>query len=165
MIKVPLALLLAAGVLAPGQGIPQIGQPAPGFDLEALGGGRMSLAELRGRPVLVNFWASWCNPCRDEMPQIVLRYRKLHQAGGLEVLAINLTDQERKKDVQRFAEEFQLPFPILLDVRGKVRQRYGLVGVPMTVFVDATGVVAAVHTGPMTPETLDRGLAAILRLP
>ena len=164
MIRTLLTLTLAGGALAVVGRPPAIGRPAPAFDLETLAGGRASLAELRGHAVLVNFWASWCKPCREEMPEIVLRYEWLHQA-GLEVLAINLTDQERRKDIQRFVGEFRLPFPVLLDVKGKVRRRYDLLGVPMTVFVDTVGVVAAVHTGPMTSETLDRGLTSILRVP
>jgi peroxiredoxin len=98
------------------------------------------------------------------MPGIILAYRKLHEA-GLDVLAINLTDQERKKNIRRFADELQLPFPVVLDVRGNVRRLYGLIGVPLTVFVDSAGIVRAVHPGPMTTETLNRGLAAILKLP
>ena len=154
-------LIGAAHALA---GPPKIGQPAPAFDLELLEGGRASLAELRGHPVLVNFWASWCKPCRHEMPELVLRYQQLHEA-GLEVLAINLTDQERKKDIQRFVGELQLPFPILLDTKGKVRRRYGLRGVPTTIFVDTVGIVAAVHSGPLSPEALDRLLTSIIRVP
>ncbi len=164
MSRALLTVMLAAGALTLGGRPPEIGRPAPAFDLERLNGDRVSLAELRGHPVLVNFWASWCNPCRDEMPEIVLRYQRLHQE-GLEVLAINLTDQERKKDIQRFVGELRLPFPVLLDVNGKVRRRYRLTGVPMTVFVDTAGVVAGVHTGPMTSKMLDRGLTSILRVP
>lgn len=164
MIKELFTVMLAGGALTLSGGPPEVGQVAPAFELERLGGGRATLAELRGHPVLLNFWASWCNPCKDEMPEIVLRYQRLHRA-GLEVLAINLTDQERKRDIRRFASEFRLPFPVLLDVKGKVRRRYELLGVPMTVFVDTVGVVAAVHAGPMTPEALDRGLGAILRVP
>lgn len=164
MTKALLTALFACGTLGVGERPPKIGLPAPAFDLETLDGRRASLAELRGHPVLVNFWASWCKPCRQEMPEIVLRYEHLHQA-GLEVVAINLTDQERRKDIERFAGEFRLPFPVLLDVKGKVRRGYDLLGVPMTVFVDTAGIVAAVHTGPMTSETLDRGLTSILRVP
>lgn len=155
-------LILVGGMLAVVGLPPAVGRPAPAFELEALGGGRAGLADLRGHAVVLNFWASWCKPCREEMPEIVLRYERLHQA-GLEVLAVNLTDEERRSDIRRFVEEFRLPFPVLLDVKGKVRRRYGLVGVPMTVFVDTGGVVAAVHTGPMSGQVLDRGLGLIVR--
>jgi peroxiredoxin len=158
------ALLLLGAPLVPRPDVPQVGQPAPDFDLETLERARARLAAYRGHPVLVNFGASWCKPCSDEMPEIILAYRRLHEA-GLEVLAINLTDQERKKDIRRFADEFQLPFPVALDAQGKVRRRYGLITVPTTVFVDSAGIVRAVHPGPMTTGTLNRGLATILRAP
>jgi peroxiredoxin len=164
VIRALLLASLAGGVVGSVTRPPAIGKAAPAFELETLDGGRASLGELRGRPVLVNFWASWCRPCSDEMPEIVRRYQELH-AAGLEVLAINLTNDEKKKDIRRFAEEFRLPFPVLLDTRGKVRRRYGLVGVPMTVFVDTAGVVAAIYTRPMTPELLERALKTILARP
>jgi thiol-disulfide isomerase/thioredoxin len=75
------------------------------------------------------FWASACKPCRDEMPEIVLAYRSLY-AAGLQVLAVNLADQERKKDIRRFAEESLLPFPVALGGEGKVPRRFGLIGLP-----------------------------------
>jgi peroxiredoxin len=164
MMRPLVALVLLGAPLAPRPDVPQVGQPAPDFDLETLEGGRARLAAYRGHPVLVNFWASWCKPCSEEMPEIILAYGRLHEA-GLEVLAVNLTDQERKKDVRRFADELQLPFPVALDARGTVRRRYGLIGVPMTVFVDSAGIVRAVHPGPLTTGTLNRGLATILRAP
>jgi peroxiredoxin len=164
VIRALLLASLAGGALASVARPQTVGQAAPAFELETLDGGRASLDELRGRPVLINFWASWCRPCSDEMPEIVRRYQELHSK-GLEVLAINLTDDEKRKDVRRFAEEFQLPFPVLLDARGKVRRRYGLSGVPRTVFVDTAGVVAEVYKRPMTPDLLERGLKAILPLP
>ena len=103
MIRALVLASLAGGALAPAASAQAVGQAAPAFELETLDGGRASLGELRGRPVLINFWASWCRPCSEEMPEIVRRYEELH-AEGLEVLAINLTDDERRKDVRRFAE-------------------------------------------------------------
>src|SRR5437660_891339 len=85
-----------------------------------------------------------------------------HKETGFEVLAINLTDQERMKDVRKFAAEFQLPFPVLLDGKGRVRKLYAMVGVPTSVFIGSDGVVRLVNPGPITSETLERGLAEIL---
>ena len=158
------AIVLFGALLAWKAWVPQVGQPAPEFELKTLAGGQASLSALRGQPILVNFWASWCGPCRDEMPEIILTYRKAHES-GLEVVAFNLTDQERKNDIRRFVDELRLPFPVALDDRGKVRRRYGLIGVPSTVFVDSSGVVRAVHSGPMTRQSLDQDLATIILEP
>jgi len=137
------------------------GLGAPEFTLKALAGPEASLSDYKGRPVLINFWSSWCKPCRSEMPDIVAAYRA-HQESGLEVLAINLTDQEGMKDVRKFVAEFQMPFPVLLDEKGRVRRLYALIGVPTSVFIGSDGVVRAVNPGPITKEILERDLAEIL---
>ena len=150
-------LLTAAGGLS----AQTLGSPAPDFTLQTLAGGTASLSDYTGRPVFLNFWASWCTPCRGEMSDIIAAYNA-HHAGGLEVLAINLTDQERMRDVREFVQAFQMPFPVLLDQKGKVRKHYALHGVPTSVFIDARGVVRLVNPGPIASETIQRGLAEIL---
>lgn len=140
---------------------PEVGDSAPAINLDRLGGGQTSLGSLRGRPVLVNFWASWCVPCRQEMPELAAAWQA-RRTSGLEVLAVNLTDQERLKDVEAFVVEFALPFPVLLDKRGRVRERYGLAALPTTYFVDSLGVVRGVHAGPLSRPALEKGLALIL---
>ncbi len=137
------------------------GLAAPAFTLKTLAGTAASLADYTGRPVLINFWASWCKPCRGEMLDIVAAYQA-HKGAGLEVLAINLTDQEGMKDIRKFVAEFQMPFPVLLDEKGRVRRLYALIGVPTSVFIGSDGVVRVVNPGPITKETLERGLAEIL---
>jgi peroxiredoxin len=161
MNKAALLLVLGTGGVAGWTPPPEVGRPAPEIELRALDGDRVRLADYRGRPVLLNFWASWCRPCRDELPEIVRRYRELSPA-GLEVLAINLTDQEREEELHAFVAEQRLPFRVLLDVRGKARRRYRLTGLPTTVFVDSRGTVTAVHTGPLSRRALDEGLATII---
>jgi thiol-disulfide isomerase/thioredoxin len=136
------------------------GSPSPLFALQRLDGVRVALADFSGRPIIINFWASWCKPCRTEMPDLIDAWHK--NSGALEILAVNLTDQEKRKNVARFVAEFGLPFPVLLDVRGKVRELYSLVLLPTTVFLDSDGVVRTVHSGPLTRDALARGLEAIL---
>jgi len=98
------------------------------------------------------------------MGEIIAAYDAHHQA-GLEVLAINLTDQERMRDVRKFVTDLQLPFSVLLDQHGKVRKTYRLRGVPTSVFIDAQSMVRFVNIGPITGETLRHGLAEILPSP
>jgi cytochrome c biogenesis protein CcmG/thiol:disulfide interchange protein DsbE len=124
-----------------------VGNPAPPISLPLLGGGKAELKTLLGRPVLINFWATWCAPCRREMPDLAELW-EAEAPNGLEVLAVNLTDQERLKDVEAFIAELQLRFPVLLDERGRVRERYDLVTLPTTYFVDSSGFVRGVHPGP-----------------
>ena len=85
-----------------------------------------------------------------------------HKDQDLQVLAINLTDQERMRDVRKFVDESRMPFPVLLDEKGKVRKSYALRGVPTSVFIDAQGVVRLVNPGPIANETIQRSLGAIL---
>jgi thiol-disulfide isomerase/thioredoxin len=138
------------------------GNAAPSLSLKTLDGAVVSLSDYAGHPVLINFWASWCKPCRVEMPLLISAH-EAHQEVGLVVLAINLTDQERStRDVQGFQTEFQIPFPVLLDKKGKARELYRLRGVPTSVFVGSDGVVRWVHPGPISEAVLRERLHQIL---
>jgi thiol-disulfide isomerase/thioredoxin len=138
------------------------GKPAPQFTLKTLDGNPDSLSHYAGHPVLINFWASWCKPCRSEMPLIIAAYQA-HQGEKLSVLAIDLTDQEGStKDVRKFATEFQMPFPVLMDQKGKARRIYALRGLPTSVFVGRDGVVRAVNQGPISGPALQKHLSEIL---
>jgi len=159
--SISFALLVAAVSIVRAQ---TIGSPAPDFATKTLAGDTAVLSRYRGHPVMLNFWASWCAPCRAEMNDIATAYAS-HTSEGLAVLAINMTDQERMKDVRRFATDLHIPFPILLDEKGKLRERYALLGIPTSVFIDTLGVVRMVHRGSIPNDALQHGLALILPNP
>lgn len=136
------------------------GQPAPDFTVKGPDGQPVSLASLRGKPVMLNFWATWCGPCKVEMPIYASTYEQ-HKAQGLEVLAVDV--QESVEQVQSFLATNQLPFRIGLDGDGSVATIYRVRGLPTTVFVGADGVVTKVHRGAIrTAEELAPFLQTIL---
>ena len=111
--------------------------------------------------MFINFWASWCAPCRAEMPDIVEAYNRRRDA-GLVVLAIDNTQLDVVEDVRAFVNEFQMPFPVLLDEEGAAAKAFGVLGLPTSVFVDEDGIVRGVNVGPLTKDTLAEYLADIL---
>jgi len=141
---------------------PARGEAAPDIDLPTLAGGHVRLSSLKGHPVVVTFWGTWCPPCREEFPELVAAQKK-HRASGLLVLAVNQRDQELStKAVEDFVKEFGVDFDVALDTRGRTRRSFRLIGLPTMVFVDASGVIQVVHPGPITPAEFDTALAAIL---
>lgn len=137
------------------------GRAAPDFILHTLDGGSIRLSDLRGKVVLINFWATWCGPCRQEVPELVRAYTA-ERDRGLEIVAVNLQEQEDK--VRDFADEFGMQFPIALDRTGEVASAYRVQGsgLPTSVFVDRQGVVRVVRYGAMTADYLRQQLAALL---
>lgn len=163
MIRMIRALLVLCSISASlaAQHPLELGQAAPEFGLKLLTGGEAALSQFKGRPVLVNFWATWCKPCRREMPEIIAAY-EAHRTHDLEVLAVNLSDQEKMKDVRKFVAEMALPFPVLLDEKGKTRERYRLITVPTSIFIDTDGIVREINAGPISAKALKDGLAKVL---
>jgi thiol-disulfide isomerase/thioredoxin len=134
---------------------PREGFSAPNFTLDLLTGGQTTLSDLRGKVVMINLWASWCPPCREEMPAIENIYQEF-KVEGLEVLAVNITYQDREAEVAKFVQQYGLSFPILLDKTGAVSNRYQLRGLPSTYFVDRKGVIRSVVVGGPMSEALIR---------
>jgi len=139
-----------------------VGRAAPDFRLRTPDGGDLRLSDLRGHPVLVNFWASWCIPCRQEMPEIVRAYAA-HRDAGLQIVAVDL--QENADQVRGFADEFGMTFPIAIDRTGAVASAWRIggpvKGIPSSYFLDADGIVRARAFGPLTARTLADNLTAI----
>jgi len=129
----------------------QKGQPAPDFTLTTLDGNQAALSDYAGQVVVVNFWATWCPPCKAEMPDIH-DYYQANQDKGLTVLAVNA--QEDKATVSRFIESTGFTFPVLLDSRGDVEQQYQVRSFPSTFVIDRDGRVVYIHVGLITPDVL-----------
>lgn len=139
---------------------PVVGTPAPSFELPNLHGETVALEDLRGKVVLLNFWATWCKPCVTEMPAMQRAYEALRDQGFV-VLAINeLEDEDR---VRQHIAEHGHTFPVLLDRSNRVANMYGVKGLPVSVFVDESGRVHRyVKGGLLTEETIRRTVQRIL---
>lgn len=139
-----------------------IGKPAPDFSLPTLDGKEVKLFDFKGKAVLINLWASWCPPCRYEMPGIQAAYEK-YKDKGLVVLGIDFAAQDNLQDVKAFIKEFKLTFPILLDESGEVSAGlYGMRGLPTSYFIDTNGILLRIQVGAMLPEKVEGYLAEIL---
>ncbi len=125
-------------------------EPAPGISLPALDGGGTVTLDDRDRPVILNFWASWCEPCTREMPALV-EFATVHPE--LDVIGVAVND--RPADSRRFAEEIGIPFELAVDRGGDVAADFNVQGLPVTVVIDADGRVASVFPGEIDREQLD----------
>jgi cytochrome c biogenesis protein CcmG/thiol:disulfide interchange protein DsbE len=132
---------------------------APSIELPTVDGGTAQLADFRGRPVVLNFWASWCEPCEDEAPALRRAQARLARAGGT---VLGVTVEDAREDSRAFAREFGLAFPSLRDVGGRLGQAYGTNGVPETFVIDRQGRVAALQRGSVDDRFLERALAEVL---
>src|SRR5216110_560664 len=144
-------------------GLVQVGKPAPSFTVTDIDGHRVSLSQLKGKPVLINFWATWCVPCRDELPLIRDEYLA-HRADGLEVVAINWGD-ESAGTVRSFWKRLSLQPAPVLDPDGSASRAYGVTlsstGLPVSVLVARDGTVSSYEPFPLTREFLDPALQKI----
>lgn len=135
------------------------GTRAPDFALAYPNGSRSTLADLRGQPVVVNFWASWCAPCRAEMPELVEAYEQ-YKDQGLVVIGVN--EQESEDKALQFMDEFGITFPVVLDSRGDLASLFTARGLPTTYFIDRDGNIAEQWQGILTADLLAERLAPLL---
>lgn len=135
-----------------------IDQPAPDFTLESVDGGQVRLSDLKGKPVIINFWASWCGPCRKEMPDFQAVYEQYKDA-GLQVYGINVG--ESKVAVRDFRETVGAKFPVLLDTHEEAQNAYKILPLPATFFVDSGGKIRAIYQYQMSRSQME---AEVLRL-
>jgi len=161
--SVPVILLLAYGFRTDPKAIPSplVTKPAPEFRLSVFGGGEISLAGLKGKPAVLNFWASWCYPaCYEEAPLLEATWRKFKDQ-GLMVVGVDIQDKEA--NALEFIRRFGFTFPNAPDPGSKVSIDYGVYGVPETFFVDRHGRIAYKHVGALTPGLLEAQVQALLK--
>lgn len=139
----------APSVWSMGGRVPAVGMPAADFTLEDLQGTPRSLADYRGKVIVLNFWATWCKPCTTEMPAMQAAYERLKDK-GLVVVAVNELENEAR--VRQHIEEYRHTFPVLLDRKNEVANLYGVFGLPVTVFIDGKGVVQEYVKGSLLTE-------------
>jgi peroxiredoxin len=145
------SVLFLAIVIAPAQGnFP--GERAPDFTLKSISGKNLKLSEFRGRVILVNFWATWCKPCKEELPYFNRLYTKYRDL-GLEILGINIDKDSLQ--ASGMSQALNLTFPILLDPPGQVSSRYKIRSMPTTFVIGKDGTIRHIHWG-FGPEDEDR---------
>lgn len=160
----------AAGAGQPAKGVgPQVGAQAPDFTLLGLDGKPVALSSFRGRAVLLNFWATWCEPCKAEMPELERAYQQYKDSPGLVVLAVSIDDASNVSQVRDYIRQGSdqtgaYSFPVVLDSQQEVTRLYKLLGVPSSYFIDRSGVIRAVQPGAMNRQTLMQHLRTIMPL-
>ena len=131
----------------------QPGLPAPDFVFPGLDGKTVRLADYKGKVVFLNIWATWCPPCREEMPSMEKLYKEL-KGEDFEILAVSI-DASGAKAVAPFMKEYHLSFPVLLDPEGTIKTLYGTTGVPESFIIDKEGMIEQIIIGPMDWATPD----------
>jgi peroxiredoxin len=167
--RIPLTIILLAGGLAwiwfsrpsldlitpPSIEAAQIGFKAPHFKLTSLDSQEINISDLKGTPVILNFWASWCPPCKAEMPAFQQAFEE-YSGSTIQIIAVNATNQDSLVDVARFVEEHDLSFPIALDKDGSASRDYSVHSLPTTYFIDKNGVIKDIIIGGPIPLSLLR---------
>jgi cytochrome c biogenesis protein CcmG/thiol:disulfide interchange protein DsbE len=160
-VLVPIVALLYFSLTRNPRTLPSalIGKPAPAFELTTLEGEKISLTSLRGKPVVLNFWSTWCGPCIAEHQLIRQAVRAYAPAG---VLFYSILYEDTPENAGRFIAEFGKGAPVLLDPGLKTAIDYGVAGVPETFFINREGTVVSKYAGALTPEILDNQLRILV---
>ncbi len=134
-------------------------KPAHDFTLKDLNGNDVKLSSFKGKAVIINFWATWCHPCREEIPDLQKGYDE-NKDKGLVILGVNIKENESK--VSKFTKDYKMTYPILLDIDGTTSDAYRVFGIPMSFFIDRNGLVKDSFIGMLTKEEISKKLAMIL---
>ena len=137
----------------------EVGAPVPAYATVALNGDSVSLAGLRGKVVLFNIWATWCHPCRAEIPELLVLYEK-HRARGFEIVGVSVDADGADDAIKSFMQEFRMTYPVWRDPDERVSTRFLAIGVPATYLIDREGILRWRKTGPIAPN--DSTLAAAI---
>jgi cytochrome c biogenesis protein CcmG/thiol:disulfide interchange protein DsbE len=159
MIGIGLALLIVGGVVAAEiatSGSGQTSRPAPALPKQVLAGPRVDLASLRGKPALINFWASWCGPCKQEAPEL----QRLAEKIGPRASLVGVDWNDSAKNARAFITESHWSYPVLRDPGGEVGNAYGLNGLPTTFVLDSSGNIVQTLQGPQTVSSLNQALSS-----
>ncbi|HJT54955.1 MAG TPA: TlpA disulfide reductase family protein [Ktedonobacteraceae bacterium] len=144
---------------------PLIGHPAPGFSLTVLSSntqtGVLSLSNYKGRPVILNFWASWCDPCQEEAPLLENTWKQM-RAQGKDLVILGIDFQEASKDGINFLQRFDITYPAIMDVDGSVASKYHVAGLPVTVFISRDGTVISSVRQQLTAQALASNLKLLM---
>jgi cytochrome c biogenesis protein CcmG, thiol:disulfide interchange protein DsbE len=137
--------------------VAEVNRPAPNFTLPALGGGEVRLEDYRGKVVLVNFWGTWCEPCKEETPDLQQAYARLEQQ-GLVVIGVNLWNQEGRdaeQKVQAFVEQYGMQYPVALDTQGDAASDYRLYPIPTSYFIDPAGNIRYIKVSVLSATEIE----------
>ena len=148
-----------AGDEAPASDRVEIGAPAPGYTTVSLSGDSVSLTAYRGKVVLLNVWATWCHPCRDEIPELQAIHVK-YQPRGLELIGVSVDSDGSDDAIRSFMTDFRMTYPVWRDPDERVSSQFLVVGVPATFLIDREGVLRWRKTGPIQPN--DASLTAAI---
>jgi thiol-disulfide isomerase/thioredoxin len=128
----------------------------PDFELSTISGDVVKLSDLKGKKVILNFWATWCGPCKAEMPHMQKYYKKYKDADNVEIVAVNLTTSEKRgiKGIEEFIDAYGLTFPIPLDEEGTIKDAYRIIPIPTTFMIGTDGKIGQKIVGPMDEKSL-----------
>ena len=130
----------------------KVGRLAPEFNLTGIDGNEIILSNFRGKIIIVNFWATWCPPCREEMPAINTQYQQ-YKDQGVEVIGISMMESEKR--VREFVEDSNYDWNFAVDKKGEVTRDYRIVAIPTSYFIDEEGIIRAIHRGPMNISDIE----------